>query len=777
MGYFQMTKNIENFFGGIVTAPQQIPYSFTATGGETSISLPFYPLTGVITINGGVQVPVENYEISENTINLGDALEPGDVVYCLFDKILSPDVYQDTVRIYKFQSVGGETYFTPDFTIYGVQSLFIDGKYKTPGVDYTYDKVTNRVNLSTALASGLWVIAEITTKQNYPALAEAGGAAMVGLIQGGNIQNALRYLSFEMFGAISTTLSSSTVDQTAKINACTSAARTLGLPIWSTGQYYITGTVDMSGVKAGGFTLYGPTSSTSQNILINGDADLYDVTFDRVYMKHSNGNLKMTKFKFSRCRSTAAFLSGQLTAPGAYHLKEGEFTDCYYGILRQGDPGTSSLLRWAIMSNIKFFDMQADCIEMNLGVDDIYTLVEDILIDTVNYTGTNPFWGIAMGFAGKGNYQLTDDKTNFYKNLTIRRCRIYKARQCIHFEKVWGATIEDVEIYPDNTTSTTSGLDPAGIVMYGCNDIKIRGVRGGPLNGLRSIWAFWGVVSGNYICACRDIEISDVDVTGSVDVNISATNDYLGAVRMNNVSADVILVTGHASDCDIDTLNAPTVTLDFNPVTGTGRDNVNRTNQKKAKLANLKSFDYSMDPTGLTVNNISVDQLEVASCPVLIEKTNLAAQSRGTPLTKVDGVYIFQGTGFPIGYQFLRGDRIIDNAGVMYYVTSSGALLRPTSMSNQSNPLKALAVGDTKIQPNVAESWQSANFIKTAGLQVVIPGAGAGGADLHTTLKRSAYVSAGVYTADLYDPIQTAVPAGTELLLESTLTYVTNGVA
>ena len=142
MGYFQMSRNVEEIFGGVVVAPHQIPFTYTSTnGGETFLSLPFYPVTGFVTINSGVQVPIDNFEIDGNTLNLGRELEPGDVVFCLFDKIMSPqDASNNAIRIYKFLSVGGETEFTPDFTAYGVQSLYIDGKYKTPGEDYNYFK-------------------------------------------------------------------------------------------------------------------------------------------------------------------------------------------------------------------------------------------------------------------------------------------------------------------------------------------------------------------------------------------------------------------------------------------------------------------------------------------------------------------------------------------------------------------------------------------------------------------------------------------------------------
>ena len=167
MGYFQMTRNVEEIFGGVVTAPHQIPYTYTSVnGGETFLSLPFYPITGFVTIGGSVQVPLENFEMDGNTLYLGTALDPGDVVFCLFDKVISPQDTQSGVRIYKFFTVGGETEFTPDFTAYGVQTLFVDGKYKIPGVDYTYNSVNGVVTMTAPLPSGVWVSAEMTVKQN-----------------------------------------------------------------------------------------------------------------------------------------------------------------------------------------------------------------------------------------------------------------------------------------------------------------------------------------------------------------------------------------------------------------------------------------------------------------------------------------------------------------------------------------------------------------------------------------------------------------------------------
>lgn len=193
MGYFQMSRNVEEIFGGVVVAPHQIPFTYTSTnGGETFLSLPFYPITGFVTINSGVQVPIENFELDGNTLNLGRELEAGDVVFCLFDKIMSPqDASNNAIRIYKFLSVGGETEFTPDFTAYGVQSLFIDGRYKVPGEDYNYFKTSNKVVLDNALATGVWVVAEMNIKQNIPALAGNDGASQIGTLSGKTVEESL----------------------------------------------------------------------------------------------------------------------------------------------------------------------------------------------------------------------------------------------------------------------------------------------------------------------------------------------------------------------------------------------------------------------------------------------------------------------------------------------------------------------------------------------------------------------------------------------------------
>lgn len=199
-----MSRNVEEIFGGVVSAPHQIPYTYNSVnGGETFISLPFYPVTGLVTINSGVQVPLDNFEIDGNTLNLGTPLEPGDVVFCLFDKVISPQDTASAVRIFKFLTLGGETTFTPDFTAYGVQSLYVDGKYKTPINDYSYSKTTGVVTMTSPLVAGVWVVAEMSIRENVGALGGNEGASKVGTNTGSNVQQELDNLGQWLPDAIS----------------------------------------------------------------------------------------------------------------------------------------------------------------------------------------------------------------------------------------------------------------------------------------------------------------------------------------------------------------------------------------------------------------------------------------------------------------------------------------------------------------------------------------------------------------------------------------------
>ncbi|AUV59232.1 colanic acid degradation [Klebsiella phage vB_KpnM_KpS110] len=578
-------------------------------------------------------------------------------------------------------------------------------------------------------------------------------------------------IQFEDFGGFT----SSVVDQTPFINLASECARSTGLEIFCRGSYYVTGVVNLSGVKAGGFTLLGPTTSTSQQILLTQSSQLSHFTLDKVYIRHTGGDIELTDFLIKNTRSTAAVISTNLTALGDLSIKRGAFTGCYYGILRQGDPDTSAALRSVYLQNLRFTDMQADCIELNLGINDINTVIDNIYIDTVNHTGTNAFWGIAIGIAGKGNYTLTDNPSLLYKNLSISNCYIYKARQCLHLEKCSGAHIRNIEMYPDSSMSPNTGLDTAGLVIYGSMNTVISGITGNPLtDDAKMIWQTWGVVSGGYISAGRNLSISEVNIKGTIQLEMSATNTFLASLKLNNVTATTISLYGHMSFLGLTNVESEFLNIDIHRILGNGKDNTRRLNKCVASFNRVKCFNMNLNANGLMLGNIAFDQLEVTDCNFQIEKTtNTSTVLRGTPITKVDQTFYYNGTGFPIGYPFKKGDKIVDTNGVIYTVTSPGAKFKTTTATTA---IAALAVGDSRVFANGSENWVS-TFPKTAGVAVTIPGAGVGGADLQTRIIRSGFVSGGVYCFDIEDTVSTATSAGVLIYPTNECTFITNGVS
>ncbi|CUH74616.1 colanic acid degradation [Cronobacter phage Dev-CD-23823] len=595
-------------------------------------------------------------------------------------------------------------------------------------------------------------------------LRQQNGLSHIGLAWGTQaLDTAIKYLSFEMFGA----KSGVTQDQSAAIQATINAATELGLPIWSTGQYFVQGQIRIeSPVQITGASFLGPSSTTGQRFNCFADATFDWCKFDKVGIYHGGGNLLVSNFQILNNRSTAAVFSEKLPEPCTLELRYGTFRNCYFGYLRQGAPGSSAPLRTNIVRGVQFFDMQADCIEMNLATGDGYTLVENVVIDVVDHLGTQPNWGIAMGFAGQGNYEITDNYTNFFKNLTLRNCRVYAARQCIHIEKGYNCLIENVELYPDNTRSTNAGIETAGIVLYGCTNVQIKGVRGRPLNGSRMVWVSWGITAGQYKSAGRDITIHDVDVAGSVDVNMATTDAFESYLDMRDVRCDSLSIVGHASRYDIADVQAKDITVEFHRVSNDGRDSVRRMNRCVGRFDNVRSS--TVANTGATLGRIAVDELSVTNTNFPIRKTASSVTNRGTPLTKIDGTYFLESASFPWGYWFLPGDRIVNQSGTVYTILTEGCQFK----SQGDTLLRAAAAGTDTLQGRGTENWTTV-YYKTAGCKVVIPKGGPNGTDLHTSIVRSAWIAGGIYTIKIADKLSTAIVDGTVLQPEAVCTYTT----
>lgn len=593
-------------------------------------------------------------------------------------------------------------------------------------------------------------------------LRQTNGLSHIGLAHGtGGLNTAIKYLSFEMFGAVSGT----TTDQTAKIQATVDAANILGLPIWSTGSYFMNGQVQLEQpIQITGSKFIGPASSTSQKFAVKADVTFDWCSFDRVYIHHTDGNLLVQNFNIENVRFTAAVFSEQVVSECTLELRYGTFRNCYFGYLRQGGAGAG--LRANIMRGLQFFDMQGDCIEMNLCINDKYTLVEDIVIDTVDHLGTQPNWGIAMGFAGKGNYGITNDYTDYFKNLTLRNCRVYAARQCIHLEKSYNCLIENVELYPDNNRSTNANIEAAGLVLYGCSDITVDGLTGNPLTGQRMLWVTWGITANQYKSAGRNITLRNIDIAGSVEVHMATTDSFESFLDIDHLKADSLTIVGHASDYSVSNVRVKAADIEFHRVQNDGRDSVRRYSRCVANFSNVRA--NLIANTGVSLGRIAVDEMNVSNTNFPIRKTASSTTNRGTPITKVDGTYWLEANGFPWGYWFLPGDRIVNNQGTVYHILTEGCQFK----SSGDTVVRAATAGATTLQGNTTENWTTV-YWKTAGCKIVVPGGGAGGADLHTTIIRSAYIGGGIYTIGLADPLGTNIPAGTVIRPEAVCTYVT----
>src|SRR5699024_9872383 len=168
-------------------------------------------------------------------------------------------------------------------------------------------------------------------------LRQTNGLSHVGLAHGtGGLDTAIKYLSFEMFGAVPGT----TTDQTAKIQATVDAANILGLPIWSTDSYFMNGQVQLEQpIQITGAKFIGPASSTSQKFAVKADVTFDWCSFDRVYIHHTDGNLLVQNFNIENTRSTAAVFSEKVVSESTVELRYGTFRNCYFGYLRQGGAG------------------------------------------------------------------------------------------------------------------------------------------------------------------------------------------------------------------------------------------------------------------------------------------------------------------------------------------------------------------------------------------------------------------------------------------------------
>ena len=65
-------------------------------------------------MKGGMEVGLEKFEMDGNRLNVGCGLWKGEVVLCVFDKIVCGEDYKRGIGMYKFEGIGGERELSGD---------------------------------------------------------------------------------------------------------------------------------------------------------------------------------------------------------------------------------------------------------------------------------------------------------------------------------------------------------------------------------------------------------------------------------------------------------------------------------------------------------------------------------------------------------------------------------------------------------------------------------------------------------------------------------------
>lgn len=497
-------------------------------------------------------------------------------------------------------------------------------------------------------------------------------------------------------------------------------------------------------------------------------------TFTGVCTRHYGGRLIITDSAWVNNTNTAAMLIQALPIDGTIDILDSDFRGCKYGILQQG---TGALITRARFARLNFNDLTGDAIECNV-VNRHYKAggltIEDINIDNINNTDNSPNWGIGIGVAGQGPYGANASDDQYVSGIIIRNVKMRRVRQCIHFELCRDFKVENVEVYPDASVSNGTLLASGGVVCYGSKDFIIDGVRGEMVNGAtRFIYFGWGVNAGVYAAPCRDFTLRNVRThTGLVDIPVSAKDDWTNTVTVEDVECDTFKYRGLVSRLRLADIrcNKFDGIGDYEAGQGEAGGAMKRWAWCSAEILNINSLDANGVANG-SFGQVGFDHVTTYGCNFDVVQHSKTNGNRGVTLLNAGNIYIADNDLFPQGKEFVKGDIILKKTGGLFVVETGGSYIEANDF------IRATTVGSKTIQcaadSGVSQPWATRAF-KSAGLQLTIPGAGAGGADLKTTVIRAPYQN-GAWTTPFYldiaDPIQTATPDNTALVSTNPVVY------
>ncbi len=526
-----------------------------------------------------------------------------------------------------------------------------------------------------------------------------------------------------------------------------------------------------------------------------GDVRMFDCWYDGIPGGSNNSHINIQGVQ-----------SGGPQIWGTIEIDGCLFTNGYNGIIHQG--GNAFMSR-GIFRNLAFVNMQGDGIELNV-VHQCFQdgcVIENILLDNIDGINPGSFasnWGLGIGVAGKGPYGWDLPDENYARNFTIRNVLVNACKQCIHVEMGRDFVIENVCVNPDVNKSVGTGITTAGIYTSGCKDFVIDGVTGEPVGNattdvhdLRIIHMEWGPPR---MSAPRNYTIRNVKTkTGRVYCPVAADPGdptpsvnrapHDNRVKLENIDCYKLTIFGVATQLDMFNVN-------FWELDAVGDDSAGGTTSsgqyiRTKSVLNMMNVN-SLNPVTQAWSKCRYSNINMINCNVEARMYVNIYGSLGAMLGGVSKQFFPDltshggyGNFFPCGREFDRGDLVWTydygsndpkggtNAIVglkPYLVVEAGAYF-PTG--NQAKILAA-SVGQKSITqwltPNgtsTGSPWLFTTML-SPGTRIVIPGAGAGGADLVTTVVRPPYQtppsdSGAPIVVDIADPIQTAVPAETQI--------------
>ncbi|AVO22985.1 tail fiber protein [Erwinia phage vB_EamM-Bue1] len=132
-----MSRNLEDIFGGLATAPRQSVKVFHATASTPKVTMDKDFVTIGVTVNKGALTPGEDFTVDGRDVFLTPPLVAGDEAVFYLNTSWSPrEVEGQYARVITYRSTGGENKYTADADFSSVL-FFYDNKPWAPGVDYT----------------------------------------------------------------------------------------------------------------------------------------------------------------------------------------------------------------------------------------------------------------------------------------------------------------------------------------------------------------------------------------------------------------------------------------------------------------------------------------------------------------------------------------------------------------------------------------------------------------------------------------------------------------